>query len=75
MIWLAVRGADAWLRGAAGMPEEMVTVYQVTQRGYALIAAGPLPETAGPDGTKFNLGWVSAVDLCSTCFPHLSPHP
>ena len=50
-------------------------MYQVTQRGYALIAAGPLPETAGPDGTKFHLGWVRVVCLCSTCLSTSNSEP
>jgi len=45
----------------AGLPEEMVTVYQATQRGYAVVAFDPLPETAGPDGTRFDVRCASAA--------------
>lgn len=50
----------------------MVTVYQVTQRGYAMIAFDPLPETAGPDGTKFDMRCVKLLPSAAPAPPTLS---
>ena len=30
-------------------------MYQVTQRGYAILSFDPYAETAGPDGTRFDI--------------------
>ena len=36
-------------------------MYQVTQRGYAIMAFDPYQETAGPDGTHFDVRRVAGL--------------